>query len=1146
MGKIKSVIFVSVLLLFLFVQIAAAAQVGDTKFNVDRGYFSAPFQLVITTATAGASIYYTLDGSAPSAGHGTLYTKPVSINKTTIVRVIAVMNGMEPSDVDTQTFIFPDDIVNQPGNPAGFPAVWYTDLGSAIAADYEMDPEYPDNNTMIKDALLALPTVSLVVEPDELFTADGVYPNGGYDDNNDWEKACSIEMIFADTTRNFQVNCGIQPRSQPVTTTRKRSFKLDFKSEYGTSKLDEPVFQTALQSPTNSAPEFNSLILRAGYMENYTGKIYNPAFNIYFRDIMVRDAQMLASGFGTHNLFVHLYINGLYWGLYNLTESPDEHHLVNYHGGSQDDWLIVKSNPDSDDDGEVLTGDDTRYQVLLDLIIGENLAGLVDYQNVIKYLDAQKFAEYMILQNYYAVGDWPDNNWVFVMKNGLSPAPGFFYAWDAEKAWLENDDPQSYLHSRYSPYLTDPTLANGRSYRAIPSRLWRAMITSPEFKILFADCAYKLMYQYGILSDDASQNRFLQYSGHISTAVRADQKRWADDNNRTILPGQLFTHTDWQNQVNKVLSNIQNNVTYFINDFRAAGLYPNLDPPLFNQYGGNVAKGFVVTITNPNGSGEIMYTLDGADPRQAGGAVHPNAVSGGTTAYITINNSTHIKSRIKNGSEWSPLQDITFYTPMSSGDLKITEIMYHPPAVGNNDGDDYEFIELKNTGDDRINLAGITFADGITYTFPNGAFLDAGSFVVLSKNSSKFYSKYGITSFANYDGNLNNGGEKITLRDPAGNSLFSVTYDDKSPWPTSPDGDGYSLVPVNFNTNPNPNNAANWRASKYEMGSPGMDDSVRYTPPQPPAGPVTILFVTSSANLDADDNAVRTRLLSRDYIVLVKEQNTVTAADAAGKNLVLISGSVNSGAVNTKFRNVAVPVLLCDPYLFDDMGMTNATENVDYGVTSNTTLNIIQPDHPASAGFSGTVQVTTTPLEMAFAVPNNNARIIAAWQGDAGKAAIFVYEQAATMIGLTAPARRAGFFINSGITGQMTANGWKLFDAVVDWAMNRTTAIHDTYSERPQNFTLAQNYPNPFNPVTTIAYSLPVTAWVEMQIINIQGQLVKTLCSNEQAAGDYTVAWNGVRENGLLAASGVYFYKLTVTEKSGARHIYNRKMLLVK
>jgi len=1146
MGKNKPVTFLSVLLLFLFVQITTAAQVGDTKFNVDRGYFSAPFQLIITTATAGAFIYYTLDGSVPSAGHGTLYSKPVTINKTTIVRAIAVMNGMEPSDVDTQTFIFADDIVNQPGDPAGFPAVWYTNPGSAIAADYEMDPAYPDNNSIIKEALLALPTVSLVMAPDELFTANGIYPNGGYDDNNDWEKACSIEMIFADTTRNFQVNCGIQPRSQPVTTTRKRSFKLDFKSEYGTSKLDEPVFQTALQSPANAAPEFNSLILRAGYMENYTGKIYNPALNIYFRDIMVRDAQMLASGFGTHNLFAHLYINGLYWGLYNLTESPDEHHLAAYHGGSKEDWLIVKSNPDSDDDGEVLTGDDTRYQVLLDLLIGENLANLVDYQNVIKYLDAQKFAEYIILQNYYAVGDWPDNNWVFVMKNGLSPAPGFFYAWDAEKAWLENDDPQSYLHSRYSPYLTDPTLANGRSYRAIPSRLWRAMITSPEFKILFADCVYKLMFNNGALADDASQNRFLQYSDHISTAVRADQKRWADDNNRTILPGQLFTHTDWQNQVNRVLANMQNNVNNFINDFRAAGLYPNLEPPQLNQYGGNVVKGFVVTLTNPNGNGELFYTLDGADPREPGGAVKVGAVSGGAMAGMTINRTTRIKSRCKNGSEWSPLQDVSFYPPLTSGILKITEIMYHPPDDGNNDGDDFEFIELKNTGDDRINLAGMTFSDGITFTFPGGAFLDAGSFVVLSKNSSKFYSKYGITSFANYDGNLNNAGEKITLRDPAGNSLFSVTYDDKAPWPTTPDGDGYSLVPVNFNTNPNPDNAANWRASKYEMGSPGLDDSARYTPPQPPAGPVTILFVTGATTLGADDNAVRTRLLNRDYIVLVKEQNIVTAADAAGKNLVLISGSVNSGAVNTKFRNSTVPVMLCDPYLFDDMGMTNGTENGDYGVTSNTALTITQPDHPVAAGLSGAVQVTTTPLEMNFAVPNSSAQIIAAWQGDAGKAAIFIYEQAATMVGLTAPARRAGFFINSGVTGQMTANGWKLFDAVVDWAMNKTTAILDTDSERPQNFTLAQNYPNPFNPVTSINYSLPAAVWAEVQIMNIQGQRVKTLHSGNQAAGVYTATWNGIDDNGMPAASGVYFYQLFVTEKNGARYSLTRKMLLIK
>lgn len=1146
MKKNIKIMFVLLLLFFITRQTFALAQVKDTKFSINRGYFSAPFQLVITTATAGASIYYTTDGSAPSAGHGALYTEPVTINKTTILRAIAVMNGMDPSDVDTQTYIFPDDIVVQPGNPVGYPAIWYTDLGSSIAADYEMDPEYPDNHSVIKNSLLSLPAISLVVEPDELFTVNGIYPNGGYDDNNDWEKPCSIEMIFADTTQNFQVNCGVQPRSQPVTTTRKRSFKLDFKSEYGTGRLDEPVFKTALQASASAAADFNSLILRAGYMENYTGKIYNPALNIYFRDIMVRDAQLLTSGYGTRNLSVHLYINGMYWGLYNLTESLDEDHLANYHGGSKNNWLIVKSNPDSDDDGEILIGDDTRYQVLLSLIQNENLTDIVDYQNVIKFLDAQKFAEYMILQNYYAVGDWPDNNWVFVMKNGLSPAPGFFYAWDAEKAWLEDDDPQSFLHSRYNPYLTDPSLANGRSYRAVPSRLWRAMITSPEFRMLFADCVYKLMFQNGALADDNLQNRFLQYSSLISNAVRADQKRWSDDDNRTILPGQLFTHTDWQNQVNRVFGNIQNNVNYFINDYQTAGLFPDIAPPQFNQYGGNVAKGFNASITNPGTNGEIFYTLDSSDPRQAGGVVNPAARNGGNNVSLVINNSTQIKARIKNGSTWSPLQDVTFYTTLSAGNLKITEIMYHPPDIGDNDGEDYEFIEIKNTGSDRINLAGIAFTDGISFTFPNGAFLDPGNFVVLSKNSTKFFSKYSMASFADYDGSLNNAGEKITLSDPAGNSIFSVTYDDKAPWPTSPDGDGYSLTPVSYNTNPDPNNASNWRASKYELGSPGMDDSGRYTPPQPPVGPVTILFVTSASTLSADDHAIRTRLLNRDYIVLVKEQNIVTAADATGKNLALISESVNSGTINTKFRNLTIPVMLWDPYLFDDMGLTDLTENTDYGLVTNSVLEINLQSHQAAAGLSGTVQVTNTPQEMIFGVPGNNAQIIASWQGDAGKAAIFAYEQGAQMFGLSAPARRVGFFLKDGISAELTSNGWKLFDAAVDWAMNITTAISKAETGKPDNFVLAQNYPNPFNPNTTICYSLVNNTLVNLDIYNIKGQKVRTLQNGLQQAGKYLVTWNGYCNKGTPVAGGVYFYKLTATEKNGAHHTLTRKMLLVK
>ncbi|MFQ5640809.1 MAG: T9SS type A sorting domain-containing protein [bacterium] len=94
----------------------------------------------------------------------------------------------------------------------------------------------------------------------------------------------------------------------------------------------------------------------------------------------------------------------------------------------------------------------------------------------------------------------------------------------------------------------------------------------------------------------------------------------------------------------------------------------------------------------------------------------------------------------------------------------------------------------------------------------------------------------------------------------------------------------------------------------------------------------------------------------------------------------------------------------------------------------------------------------------------------------------------------------------------------------------------------PQQFGLAQNYPNPFNPETTIQYQLPQTGNVTLRIYNLLGQEVRTLVSENQTAGSYSVAWNGKNDVGEFVTSGMYFYKLKV----GESFLVTRKMLFLK
>jgi hypothetical protein len=86
-------------------------------------------------------------------------------------------------------------------------------------------------------------------------------------------------------------------------------------------------------------------------------------------------------------------------------------------------------------------------------------------------------------------------------------------------------------------------------------------------------------------------------------------------------------------------------------------------------------------------------------------------------------------------------------------------------------------------------------------------------------------------------------------------------------------------------------------------------------------------------------------------------------------------------------------------------------------------------------------------------------------------------------------------------------------------------------NSQPTRYTLYQNYPNPFNPETLIKYAVSGDGLtrVNLKIYNIVGQLVKTLVDEDQMPGEYTRTWNGKDEKNQDVASGMYFYKLKVS-----------------
>ena len=126
--------------------------------------------------------------------------------------------------------------------------------------------------------------------------------------------------------------------------------------------------------------------------------------------------------------------------------------------------------------------------------------------------------------------------------------------------------------------------------------------------------------------------------------------------------------------------------------------------------------------------------------------------------------------------------------------LVISKIHYNPQDQGDDDSDDFEFVEITNNSDLAWDLTGVYFGGlGFSYQFPPGFIVQARQSVFLANKPSAFESSYGFSPFDEFFRNLSNSSERLELLDGFGNLIDYVVYDDDSPWPEDADGNGYFL-----------------------------------------------------------------------------------------------------------------------------------------------------------------------------------------------------------------------------------------------------------------------------------------------------------------------------------------------------------------
>ncbi len=619
--------------------------VASPEFSHPHGFYDAPFTLTLSCPTPEAIILYSLNGKLPTDSGGLAYTKPLTIRTTTCVRAIALTNGGRPSDVVTHTYIFLKDVGLQPNRPAGFPTAW----GSA-AADYEMDPDVVTKLPagQLTQALKSLPTVSIVLNMNDLFGAQGIYTNS-QGRGVASERAASVEWIDPNGQPGFQVNAGLRLQGgvpfRGFDLTRKKSFRLLFKADYGPAKLEFPVFEER-----DATTSFDTLMLRAGANDGWNN--WGRAGTQYIVDEFMRRTQLAVGQPSAHGTFVHLYLNGLYWGLYNLTEKPDTAFAATYCGGDKEEWDALNAGtPLTDSSG-------ATWNAMLNLA-RQGMDNNVNYQKIQgnnpdgtrnpaydDLLDVDNYIDYLYENFWGGTGDWPYHNFRSACRRPPNSTGFKFFNWDSEGAIT--------VWSSLTTNVTNVSDGAGVPYVSLRK--------NPEFCLLFGDHVQRHLFNGGPTTAGPSYERYKKLADQVELAIIAESARWGDQANATP-----YTVADWRKQRDYILNTyMPQRPALVLTQLKNAGLYPPLDAPVFSvngqtQHGGSAPSNAQLAMTAAAGA-TIYYTTDGSDPRM------PAFLSTNNKALTLVSEDTPkrvLVPSVANGGDKlanvSPGFDVTFY-----------------------------------------------------------------------------------------------------------------------------------------------------------------------------------------------------------------------------------------------------------------------------------------------------------------------------------------------------------------------------------------------------------------------------------------------------------------------------------------------------
>ena len=506
--------------------LAATAVMAQPKFSLPHGlYDENSIHVTITPTDASAVVYYTTDGSMPTSG-STRYASPLTLSKTTLLRAIEVIDG-KASAITTASYIFINSVLSQPNNPEGYPAEWgkYAQINGRAIADYEMDPEMTNDPVLrqkIIEGLKQIPILSVVTDRDNLFSHEnneetgGIYiftgPPVGDPTGNGWTRQCSAELFGGPQNHDLTIDCGLKlhgGHGRLAEKNPKHSFRLQFKKTYGPSSLEYPLYGKG------EPKKFGQLVLRCHFGNSWQhwGE-GNRQKAQYTRDVWARRMQRKLGQTSVNGIYVHLFLNGMYWGLYNVAERVDDNFGKEHFGGKKGDYDVVKIEEEGGNHIEASEGTLDSWNEMVETVYAvagqsSELMPEAAYEKLDTLLDKDNFIDYMIINQYAGNGDWDHHNWYAIRRNNNKE--GFkFLCWDSEIIF-EN------------PNENVVTKRDG-----MPTTIFQLLLKNEDFARRYLKRSKQLLADDGLLGQQSVVQVWDSLYNNISLAIYDEAARWGD------------------------------------------------------------------------------------------------------------------------------------------------------------------------------------------------------------------------------------------------------------------------------------------------------------------------------------------------------------------------------------------------------------------------------------------------------------------------------------------------------------------------------------------------------------------------------------------------------------------------------------------